>query len=192
MRLVLAAVSSNTQLSGVTRHAANLARCLMLYSRIEEVHVIAAPWECSMLRDAIGVEDPRLHIHCVHLDPHNLARNAWYYFDLPEIAAQLRADVVHFAYPAPLNRRRMHCPVAVTVHDLYPWDIPENFGFPKVYFNRMILRQCIGAASALACVSDATLERLREWEGAKIAAKAVRIYNSVEPMRRRAGRSPVP
>jgi glycosyltransferase involved in cell wall biosynthesis len=85
----------------------------------------------------------------------------------------------------------MRCPVVVTVHDLYPWDIPENFGFPKVLFNRMILRQCVRAADALACVSDATLERLRKREGAKVAAKATRIYNSVEPCRRRVGRSPM-
>ncbi len=192
MRLVLAAVSSNAQLSGVTRHAANLARCLLLHSPIEVVHVIAAPWEHQLLRDTIGIEDPRLRIHCVHLDPHNLARNFWYYFDLPEIAAQLESDVVHLSYPAPLNRRKLHCPAVVTVHDLYPWDIPANFGFPKVVFNRMVLRQCVRAADALACVSDATLARLRKWEGTKVAAKATRIYNSVEPGRKRVGRSPVP
>lgn len=191
MRLVLSAVSSNTQLSGVTRHAANLARCLLLHSRIEAVHVVAAPWEYPLLREAIGVEDPRLHIHCVHLDPHNIARNLWYWFDLPEIASQLEADVVHLAYPAPLNRRRMHCPSVVTVHDLYPLDIPENFGFPKVMFNRVILRQCLRAADALACVSDATLGRLRRWEPARVVAKATRIYNSVEPVRRRVGQNPM-
>jgi len=191
MRLVLAAVSSNTQLSGVTRHAANLARCLLLYSRIEAVHIVAAPWEYPVLREAIAVEDPRLKIHCVHLDRANLARNLWYWFDLPAIAAQLEADVVHLSYPSPLNRRRMGCPVSVTVHDLYPLDIPENFGFPKVIFNRLILRQCLRAADALACVSNTTLERLRKWESESVAAKAVRVYNCVESSRVRVGRSPL-
>ncbi len=192
MRLVLAAVSSNAQLSGVTRHAANLARCLLRYSDIGEVHLIAAPWEQHVLRDAIGMEDARLHIHRVHLDRNSLARNVWYYFDLPAIAAQLRADVVHLSYPAPLNRRKMPCPAIVTVHDLYPLDIPENFGFPKVMFNRLILRQCLRAADALACVSDATVERLRRWEPEKVAAKAVRLYNSVDRSEARPGRSPLP
>jgi len=192
MKLVLAAVTSNTQLSGVTRHAANVARCLLLHSQIEAVHVIAAPWEYALLRDAIRVEDPRLHVHCVHLDPHHVARNLWYWFDLPEVAAQLDAGMVHLAYPSPLNRRKMRCPAVVTVHDFYPWDIPENFGFPKVVFNRMIQRQCMRAADALACVSDSTLARLRELEPARVAAKAIRIYNSVEPTRGRIGRSPAP
>ncbi len=191
MRLLLVAVSSNTQLSGVTRHAANVARCLVLNSRIEAVDVIAAPWECQMLRAAIGFEDPRLHIHSVDPGRHNVARNLWYFFDLPEIAAQLEADVVHYSYPAPLNWRKMRSPVIVTVHDLYPWDIPENFGFPRVLFNRVVQRQCERAADALACVSDATLERLRKWEPASVAARATRIYNSLEPVRGRMGRSPV-
>lgn len=191
MRLVLAAVSSNKQLTGVTRHAANLARCLLLHTRIEAIHVIAAPWEQQILRDAIAVEDPRLQIHCVHLDSFSLARNLWYFFDLPEIAAQLDADVVHLSYPAPLSRRKMPCPVVVTVHDLYAQDIPENFGFPKVFFNRLVLQQSLRAADALACVSNATLERLRSWEPS-LTARATRIYNSVEPTRVRIGRSPVP
>jgi glycosyltransferase involved in cell wall biosynthesis len=162
-----------------------------MHSDVEAVHAIAAPWEHQLLRDAIAMEDPRLHIHCVHLDSFSLARNLWYYFDLPSIAQQLHADVVHLSYPAPLNRRKLHRPAVVTVHDLYPWDIPENFGFPKVFLNRRILRQCLRAADALACVSDATVERLRKWESAETAGKAVRIYNCVERSRARMGRSPL-
>jgi glycosyltransferase involved in cell wall biosynthesis len=192
MRLMLVAVSANSQLSGVTRHTANLARCLLLHSGIEAIHLIAAPWEQQMLREAIALEDPRLHIHCVHLDSYSLARNLWYYFDLPAIAAQLDAQVVHLAYPAPLNRRKLPCPAIVTVHDLYPWDIPENFGFPKVVFNRLILQQCLRGADGLACVSDATVERLRARERPEVASKAVRIYNCVEPNKTRVGRSPLP
>lgn len=192
MRLVLVAVSANSQLSGVTRHAANVARCLLQHSNIEAIHLIAAPWESQLLRDAIAVEDSRLQIHAVHLDRSNLARNVWYYFDLPAVAAQLNADIVHLSYPAPLNRKQLRCPAIVTVHDLYPWDMPENFGFPKVVVNRMILRQCLRAADGLACVSNATVDRLRRLEPAKIANKAVRIYNCVEPTRTRVGRSPLP
>lgn len=192
MKLVLVAVSANSQLSGVTRHAANLARCLLIHSHLDAIHLIAAPWEHQLLRDAISLEDPRLHIHRVHLDSSSLARNLWYYFDLHAIARQLNADVVHLSYPAPLNRRKMPCPSVVTVHDLYPRDIPENFGFPRVLFNRLILRQCLRAADALACVSDATLDRLRKSESAIIGRNAVTIHNCVEPSRARAGRSPLP
>jgi glycosyltransferase involved in cell wall biosynthesis len=69
--------------------------------------------------------------------------------------------------------------VVVTLHDLYPYDIPTNFGFPKVLVNRIILRQCLRNASAIACVSDSTRLRL----GIKMPQalqKAVTIYNCVE------------
>jgi glycosyltransferase involved in cell wall biosynthesis len=192
MKLVLVSVSSNTQLSGVSRHVANLARCLLAHSDVETIHLVAAPWERTLFRDAIAQEDPRLHIHSVYVGTSSFARNLWFWADLPSIADQLHADVVHLGYPAPLRRGEFSCPVAVSVHDLYPWDIPENWGFPKVFFNRMVFRQCVRAADALACVSDATLNRLREKEPAITKDKARRIYNCVEPARVRLGRSPLP
>jgi glycosyltransferase involved in cell wall biosynthesis len=192
MKLVLVSVSANTQLSGVSRHVANLARCLLAHSDVETIHLIAAPWERTLLRDAIAQEDPRLHIHSVYVGSGSLARNLWFWADLPSIADQLQAEVVHLGYPAPLHRRKFPCPTVVSVHDLYPWDIPENWGFPKVFFNRVIFRQCVRAADALACVSDATLNRLRELEPGGVGEKARRIYNCVEPVRVRLGRSPLP
>ena len=192
MRLVLAAVSSNTQLSGVTRHAANLARCLLRYSDIGELHLIAAPWECQLLRETIAMEDFRLHLHSIRLKRSSPARNLWYYSDLPPIARQLSADVVHLSYPVPVDRREMPCPTVVTVHDLYPFDIPENFGCPRVMINRLILSQCLRGADALACVSDATHTRLQRRGPPEIAAKAVRIYNCVEPRESRLACGPLP
>lgn len=192
MKVALVAVSSNTQLSGITRHAANLARCLLLHTAIEEIHLIVAPWEQQMLRNAIACEHPRLQMHSVFVDRASLARNLWFYTELPLVVDQLGADVVHLSYPAPLNRRRVRCPAVVTIHDLYPHDVPENWGYPKVIFNRMILRQCVGAADALACVSDATLQRVQHRFREAIAGKAYRIYNSVEPARVRSCRGPLP
>jgi glycosyltransferase involved in cell wall biosynthesis len=192
MKLVLVSVSANMQLSGVSRHVANLARCLLAHSDVETIHLIAAPWERTLFRDAIAQEDPRLHIHSVYVGSGSLARNLWFWADLPSIAHQLDADIVHLGYPAPLHRRKLPCPAVLSVHDLYPWDIPENWGFPKVFFNRMVFRQCIRAADALACVSDATLGRLREKGPPGLAEKSRRIYNCVEQVRVRMGRSPLP
>jgi glycosyltransferase involved in cell wall biosynthesis len=54
------------------------------------------------------------------------------------------------------------------------------------------MKQCMDSADALACVSGATLNRLRKPPFGRIAKKAVRIYNCVEPVRLRIGRSPLP
>ena len=95
--------------------------------------------------------------------------------------AKLQGDIVHLAYPVPLRRRAYRCAVIVTLHDLYPYNIPANFGYSKVIFNRLILRQCLNTADAVACVSDSTLRQLDMFSPKIALEKAVTIYNCVEP-----------
>ena len=45
MKIVIALTSSSGQLSGVQRHAINLARCLLTRQEITAVHLISAPWQ---------------------------------------------------------------------------------------------------------------------------------------------------
>lgn len=179
MRIVIAAVSSNHHMSGVSRHAANLVKCLLTRSEVSAVHVLVATWEQVYVREAIGRNDARLHVHAVPLASGTLHRNLWYYRTLPAVARQLSADAVHIAYPSPIQRGAFSCATIVTLHDLYPYDIPSNFGFPKVLFNRMILRNCLQNATAIACVSDSTRIRLGV-EMPQLLAKATTIYNCVE------------
>lgn len=179
MRIVIAAVSSNPCMSGVSRHAANLAKCLLRQSEISALHVVVGPWEEKYVREAIRRDDSRLFIHPVQLRQGTLHRNRWYYRTLPAIAEQLRADLVHIAYPSLIRPKAFPCPTVVTLHDLYPFDIPSNFGFPKVLINRMILRQCLRNATAVACVSESTKQRLGV-NIPKMLPKAVTILNCVE------------
>jgi glycosyltransferase involved in cell wall biosynthesis len=180
MRVVIALASSSGQLSGIPRHAINLARCLLTRSEIAEVHLVAAPWQQGFVRDASPRGDTRLHLHSAPIGNSALSRNLWFYAELPKLADQMNADLVHLAYPAPIKLGAYHCPTVVTLHDLYPYDIPENFGFPKVFFNRAVLRRCLRRVNAIACVSNSTLSRLKSLD-ASTAQKATVIYNSVEP-----------
>jgi len=179
MNIVIAAVSSNRSISGVSRHAANLARCLLMRPETSALHVLVAPWEERYVRDAISRNDRRLCIHALSLPSGTLHRNLWYYRSLPAVAEQLRADVAHLAYPSPLGRNTFRCPTVVTLHDLYPYDIASNFGFPKVLFNRAILQQCLRNANAIACVSDSTRLRLGV-RMPQLLPKAVTICNCAE------------
>lgn len=190
MKILVAAASFAPNISGLQRHALNLVRCLTLQSEVAEVHFIIAPWQQSFMR-AVGT-GPRLAIHVAELERGPLSRNAWYYYELPKLAAQLQADLVHFTFPAPINARAFHCPTVLTLHDLYPYEIPMNFGFPKFLFNRFILRQCLNNATAIACVSDTTRSRLQQYTPPAVWRKAVRIYNSVEAELRCAARVPDP
>jgi glycosyltransferase involved in cell wall biosynthesis len=176
----------------VQRHAINLARCLLTRAEITAVHLIAAPWQQVFVHDSAQTDDARLHFHTAHVRNSSLSRNLWYYVDLPRIAAQLNADIVHLGYPTPLNKSAYHCPTVVTLHDLYPYDVPENFGFPKVWFNRFVLQRCLQAVDAIACVSTSTLTVLEGREPRLALAKAIVVHNCVEPQSRISTSSPLP
>lgn len=192
MKIVIALTSSSGQLSGVQRHAINLARCLLTRQEITAVHLIAAPWQQEFVYDAAPCNDARLHLHTAPIRNNSLSRNAWYYLELPRIASRLQADLVHLGYPTPLRKGAYYCPTVVTLHDLYPYDVPENFGFPKVLFNQLVLRQCLQMVDAIACVSRSTLARLQAVEPRLALAKAVVVYNSVEPLPQVSASSPLP
>jgi glycosyltransferase involved in cell wall biosynthesis len=133
------------------------------------------------LHSIVPNDDPRLQFLSLRIDAGVISRNLWHYVTLPSLVAQLEPDIIHFAYPVPVNIRAFNCPTVVTLHDLYPYDIPRNFGFPKVVFNRLILNQCLRTVDAIACVSDSTLHRLDAFAPRLALQKASTIYNCVEP-----------
>jgi glycosyltransferase involved in cell wall biosynthesis len=107
------------------------------------------------------------------------ARNVWYLRDLPILANEVAADIVHLSFPVPIRRNAMRCPVVVSLHDLYPYDEPNNFGFPKVFFNRVFLQQCLKEVDCVACVSETTLSGLKVRFPRFAHRKSVVVYNCV-------------
>jgi glycosyltransferase involved in cell wall biosynthesis len=192
MKVLVAAASFATSVSGVQRHALNLARCMLLRSEVSELHFVLAPWQRNFAQDAGLPPNARLRIHIAPIKRSSLSRNLWYYRRLPRLAAQLEADIVHLSYPMPLNAAAFGCPVVVSLHDLYPYEIPINFGFPKFILNRIVLRQCLRQADAIACVSEATRVRLKQYAPPSVWRKAIRIYNCVEPEPVAAAQAPIP
>lgn len=191
MKIVIALASSSAHVSGVQRHAINLAHCLISRPEITEVHMVTAPWQESLVRDSAPTGDRRLHVHIAPIGNNTLSRNRWFYSQLPRLAAQLGADIVHLAYPVPVRRGAFHCQTVATLHDLYPYDIPENFGFPKVLFNRAVLQRCLRRVNAIACVSQCTLSRLNRLDK-QFAQKATVVYNSVAPHTELVAGTPLP
>jgi len=180
MKILLAAASFASKMSGLQRHALNLARCLLLEPEVSTLHLVIAPWQHHFVQAAGLHSDSRVVTHIAKMDKSSLSRNLWYYRDLPELAARLEVDLVHLSYPMPVNAAAFRSPTVVTLHDLYPYEIPTNFGFPKFIFNRIVLRQCLRNVDAVACVSDTTLLRLKRYAPSAVWQKAVRIFNCVE------------
>ena len=167
MKIMVAAASFSSEISGIQRHALNMVRCLLRRPEISRV------------------------THVAEMDRGSLSRNLWYYRELPALAARLQPDVVHLTYPVPLDAASLTCPAVVTLHDLYPYEIPRNFRFPHVIFNRLVLQQCLRNVDAIACVSEITMQRLRQYAPRSTWRKAVRIYNCVEPEPYCATRPPI-
>jgi len=192
MRVLVAAAAFSTRISGIQRHALNLVRCLLQHKEISAIQLVIAPWQSEMLQTDWLVPSERLAIHVAEMKTSSLSRNIWYYRGLPLLAARLQPDVVHLTYPVPVNRRAFDCATVATLHDLYPYEIPENFGFPKVFVNRQILRQCLRSVEAIACVSNATLLQMQRYIPRGVWGRATRIYNCVEPELLCSVNSPVP
>jgi glycosyltransferase involved in cell wall biosynthesis len=167
-------------MNGVSRHAANLAAALLRTNLISELHFIAGAWQKEMFSRLCAGVDPRFHAHFIPLGDANLSRLRWYYRDLPQIAAQLGAHVVHFACPAPMKKGAYRCSTVVSLHDLYPFDIPSNFGPLSSIATRHIMARCIRNVDAIACVSESTRDRLAA-RFPDQAHKALTICNVVEP-----------
>jgi glycosyltransferase involved in cell wall biosynthesis len=181
MRVLITAAQFSSDFSGLQRHAFNVARCLLKQPEISEVHFVVGPWQQQLVQDA-GLENmDRMVLHVAEMGRGLFARNHWYYHHLPKLVAKIQPDIVHLSYPVPIDASSIRQPLVVTLHDLYPYEIPENFGFPKVIFNRMILRQCLSNVDAIACVSNTTLLRMKEYLSPSFSKKACRIYNCVEP-----------
>lgn len=191
MRIVIAAASFASNISGLQRHAINVARCLLPRPEIETLHFVVAPWQRGLIEASDLRAHPRLAVHVAEMGRGSLARNLWYLRGLPILAKRLRADLVHLTYPMPVNAAAFPCPTLVTLHDLYPFEIPMNFGFPKFIFNRLVLRQCLRSVDAVACVSEATKTRLKQYLPSA-AENAVRIYNCVELEQQSRFEPPIP
>jgi glycosyltransferase involved in cell wall biosynthesis len=147
-----------------------------------EVHFLAGQWQREMFPPAIARTSSQFHLHWIQIPRSNFARIGWYYRDLPSIAAQLEADVVHMTCPAPVQRQAYKCPTVVSLHDLYPFEIPKNFGTVKSEISRFLMRQCLTKVDAVACVSDFTKSRISHWFPPEISEKALMIPNSVPPI----------
>jgi glycosyltransferase involved in cell wall biosynthesis len=181
LKLVISALSAPSELNGVSRHAANIVKGLLSWPDVPEIHFLAGAWQKEMYSHAIGRTDLQLRFHWLPVRHRNLDRILWYYHELPKLAARLKADLVHLAYTMPLRGDGFNCPTLVSLHDLYPFDIPSNFGFLKGAVNRQLMQQCLRKVSAIACVSSSTRNRLSHWLGPVLSRKAVTIPNAVEP-----------
>ncbi|WP_433964674.1 glycosyltransferase [Tunturiibacter gelidiferens] len=179
MNILITALSSSTGPSGICRHAYSLACCAASRKEISQVTLVVGKWQESYFRHSFRMGDGKLSIVVANIHNDAFARNLWYLWELPKLANAVAADIIHLSFPVPIRRAIINRPVVVSLHDLYPYDEPDNFGFPKVYFNRAFLQQCLREVDLITCVSETTLSRLDTRFPMVARKKAVVVYNCV-------------
>jgi len=180
MHVLIAALSRMTQPTGICRHAANLSKCLAASDEVREVTLLVGKWQVHYFRHSFALDQiPKLRLVGIDISRQALARNYWYLFGLPEAVAHYAPDVVHLAFPIPLLRNRIFAAVVSTVHDLYPYDMPDNFGGLRSHLNRLFLRTCALNSDHVVCVSEATRARMRQIFPSLPEESCSRVYNIV-------------
>jgi glycosyltransferase involved in cell wall biosynthesis len=177
LHVLISAISRFTSPTGICRHAANLAACLESRPEIDRVTLVTGEWQ-SYYRDLVGIQSPKLCLIPINLRNDSISRNRWFLFELPRFAGSQSADIVHLSFPVPIRRTHAYKTV-VTLHDLYPYDCPEVFGYPNVHFNRLFLHNCLKNVDGIACVSDTTKSRMEALFSSKVARKSRVIPNIV-------------
>jgi glycosyltransferase involved in cell wall biosynthesis len=179
MHILIAALHRPTKPTGVCRHAANLAQCLAESDRVTRVTLVVGVWQKSYFETFFHSE--KINLVSVDIKNSSSVRNIWFLFGLPKLANHFKPDIVHLSFPIPFLRSLFKSSVVTTIHDLYPYEFPENFGFPNSIFNRLFLKQCISNSQGLTCVSEITKKQLKFYFPGCDSRKAVNsIYNYVD------------
>ena len=160
MHVFIAALHRPIKPTGVCRHAANLARCLAVKPEVTRISLVIGSWQQHYFETAFSFTSEKIKLVSVNIKNSSLVRNTWFLWGLPQLANKLNPDIVHLSFPFPILKNRFKAPVVTTIHDLYPYECPENFGFPQVLFNRLFLKQAISNSDGLSCVSRVTLDKL--------------------------------
>ena len=177
MRVLISGLSAPTELNGVSRHAANLARGLLSLPDPPEIHFLAGEWQSRNVRAGHRIEPcPPAHAFDSHPPSQSRAHPLVLPRTAPHRARELGADVVHLSYTMPLDARAFACPTVVSLHDLVSVRYSAELRLAQgTRSTAQLMHQCLRNVDAIACVSESTRTRLKRRFGAPLSRKAVTI-----------------
>jgi len=176
MHVMLASVSAATSPTGVCRHAANIVQGLLAFSSVQKISMFTGAWQSDYFHNAFHLDNRRLNIIPISEPNTALGRNLWHLRGLPAAARRHEVDLIHLAFPMPVLPAMN--PIVVSLHDLYPFDMTQNFG-RRAWLNRAALKLCLRNVDAIACVSEETHARANQLFPALARDKATVVPNSI-------------
>ena len=154
-------------------------RCAASRGEMLPVTLAIGKWQESYFRSLFHLESENARIVSVNISNDAFTRNLWYLRELPKLANQVAADMVHLSFPAPIRRSMLRCPVVVSLHNLQPYDEPGSFGFPVGFFNKVFLQRCLNDVDCVSCVSEATRSKFNAHFPQLAHRKSVVIHNCI-------------
>ncbi len=100
MNVLITAISSATGPSGICRHAYNLARCAASRREVSRITLALGKWQEVYFRNAFDLKAIRVNVVSVNSANDAFVRNLWYLRELPKLADEVAADIVHLSSPA--------------------------------------------------------------------------------------------
>lgn len=182
MHVLIPVLHRPTKPTGVCRFAANLARCLSESAKITQITLVVGIWQKEYFENEFFLCHEKIKFITIDIKNNSLSRNLWFLFRLPKLVNEILPDIVHLSFPLPFIRSKFPCPVIATIHDLYPYQLPKNFGYHQALFNQLFLQQCVHQSDSLACVSQTTLNSLIKFFPERILnrKKIAVLYNFVD------------
>ncbi|MGD1807354.1 glycosyltransferase family 4 protein [Dapis sp. BLCC M126] len=181
MHILISALSRFNRPSGICRYAANLAKCLDEVEQISRITLVLGSWQKKYFLEDFQIDSAKIKIYPVNIKNSSISRNIWFFFQLPKLTKIIKPDLVHLSFPIPFFKFFFPCPVVATIHDFYPFDNPENFGFPNYIFNQLFTKTCITNADGITCVSQVTLSRFKYYFPKIYQEKSPKvIYNYID------------
>lgn len=119
MRIVIGAVAGQSQSRELVGPIATVARQLLACPVVSAIYLIVEQSHAALFEEAVESRDSRLEIMTVAIGPSVLHNYLWYYRQLPGIAARLRADLIHFAYPVPIRRKALFPGTALSLQHVH-------------------------------------------------------------------------
>jgi glycosyltransferase involved in cell wall biosynthesis len=187
MHILISALHRPTNPTGVCRHAVNLAQCPIDIDKVTKVTLVMGLWQQQYFETTFDLRSEKIDLVYIDIKNSSLARNIWFWRGLPKLADRLRPDLVHLSFPLPFDRSQFSCPVVSTIHDLYAYECPENFGRIQAFFNRLFLRQCVKQSDGIICVSQTTFDRFNFFFSNRPNLQELTViyniidFNNVEP-----------
>jgi glycosyltransferase involved in cell wall biosynthesis len=120
---------------------------------------VIGSWQSDYFRDLLRAVE-RVEIIAVRIKNNSVSRNLWFMQGLPSLAVKANCQVLHCSFPIPVRRSRFAGVLVTTVHDLYVFDCPENYGFPAVWFNQLFVSLAVSRSEGIVCDSQETSNRL--------------------------------